>query len=70
METYEVEKLIRNAEKYFGNIEMIIFCAARSNPVMFISSDLDKFKSHMDINFFCVIKFLIPIAKRMVINKT
>ena len=70
MESYQVEKLIRRAEKYFGNIEMFIFCAATSEPVMFISSDLNKFKNHMDINFFCAVKFLIPISKRMVLRKT
>jgi short-subunit dehydrogenase len=70
LESYEVEKLIRQAEKYLGSVEMIIFCAAKSEPVMFISSDLNKFKSHMDLNFFCVVKFLIPVAKRMVLRKT
>jgi len=70
MESYEVEKLLRRAEKYFGTIEMFIFCAARSEPVMFISSDLAKFKNHMDLNFFCAVKFLIPVSKRMVLRKT
>ena len=70
LESYEVEKLIKKAEGYLGSVEMIIFCAAKSEPVMFISSDLNKFKSHMDLNFFCVVKFLIPVAKRMVIRKT
>lgn len=70
MEGYEVEKLIRQAEKYLGSIEMFIYCAAKSEPVMFLSSDLNKFKSHMDLNFFSSVKFLIPIAKRMVLRKT
>ena len=70
MDHFQVEKLIRKAEKYFGTIEMFIFCAATSEPVMFISSDLNKFKNHMDLNFFCAVKFLIPISKRMVLRKT
>jgi len=70
MESFEVEKLLRKAEKYFGTIEMFIFCAARSEPVMFLSSDLNKFKNHMDLNFFCAVKFLIPISKRMALRKT
>ena len=37
---------------------------------MFITSDLNKFKNHMDVNFYSVIKFLIPISKRMVLRKT
>lgn len=37
---------------------------------MFISSDLDKFKNHMDLNFFCAAKFIIPISKRMVLRKS
>lgn len=49
-----------------GPIEMVIFCAARSEPVMFISSDLNKFQSHMELNFFGAVKFLTPIAKKMV----
>lgn len=70
METFEVERLIRAAESYMGTIEMVIYCVAKSEPVMFISSDLDKFKSHMEVNFFSAVKFILPIAKRMVIQKT
>lgn len=70
MEGHEVEKLIRQAEKYLGSIEMFIYCAAKSEPVMFVSSDLNKFKSHMDLNFYSVVKFLLPITKRMVLRKT
>jgi len=70
METYEVERLIRAAERNLGTVEMVIYCVAKSEPVMFISSDLDKFKSHMEQNFFSAIKFLLPIAKRMVLQKT
>ena len=69
LETFEVEKLIRVSENKLGPIEMVIYCAARSEPVMFISSDLDKFKSHMDLNLFSAVKFLIPITKNMVIKK-
>jgi len=70
MEVIQVEKLLRKAEKYLGPIEMFVFCPARSEPVMFLSSDLDKFIHHMDLNFFCAIKFLIPISKRMVLRRT
>lgn len=70
MESYEVEKLLKKAEHYFGSIETIFYCPARSEPVMFISSDLNKFKNHMDLNFFSAIKFLLPISKRMVLRKT
>ena len=70
MSSSDVEKLIRQAEKYFGQLEMFIYCAAKSEPVMFISSDLNKFKNHLDLNFMSVVKFLIPVSKRMVLRKT
>ena len=70
METFEVDKLIKTSERFMGTIEMVIYCVAKSEPVMFISSDLDKFKSHMEVNFFSAIKFILPIAKRMVLQKT
>jgi NAD(P)-dependent dehydrogenase (short-subunit alcohol dehydrogenase family) len=66
----DVERLMRTAEMYFGSIEMVVFCVGKSEPVMFISSDLDKFQSHMDVNFFSAVKFLIPVTQRMVIRKT
>jgi short-subunit dehydrogenase len=70
MESPEVERLIKKAEKYFGAVEMLIFCPALSEPVMFLSSDLDKFRNHMDLTFFCAVKFVIPVSKRMVLRKT
>jgi short-subunit dehydrogenase len=70
MESYEVDRLLRAAERQLGSIEMVIYCVAKSEPVMFLSSDLDKFKSHMEQNFFCAIKFLLPIANKMSMNKT
>lgn len=70
MESFEVEKLLKKSEKYFGAIEMFIFCPALSEPVMFLSSDLAKFRNHMDLTFFCAVKFIIPISKRMVLRKT
>jgi short-subunit dehydrogenase len=69
MESHEVEKMLRKTEKYFGAIEMFIFCPAISEPVMFLSSDFSKFKNHMDLNFFCAVKFIIPVSKRMVLRK-
>jgi NAD(P)-dependent dehydrogenase (short-subunit alcohol dehydrogenase family) len=54
----EIEEILIDAEKKYGPIEMVICCAATSKPVMFISSDLDVFKTHMDINFYGVLKFL------------
>ena len=48
---------------------MVIYCAASSEPVMFISSDLNKFRNQMNINFFSAVKFLIPITKRMVLRR-
>lgn len=65
-----MEKLIKKAEKYFGSIEMFVYCPATSEPVMFITSDHNKFKNHMDLTFFCAVKFIIPISKRMVLRKS
>jgi len=70
MESIEVDSFLRCAERQLGPIEMVIFCVAKSEPVMLLSSDLDKFVSHMEQNFFCAIKFLLPIAKKMCLNKT
>jgi hypothetical protein len=36
---------------------------------MFISSDLNRFRNQMDINFFSAVKFLLPITKRMVLRR-
>ena len=66
----EIENLIRTAEKFFGSIEMVVFCVGKSEPVMFITSDLDKYQSHMEVNFFSAVKFLKPVTQRMVIRKT
>jgi short-subunit dehydrogenase len=58
------------AEQKNGPIEMVICCAATSKPAMFLSSDLDQFKHHMDLNFIGVLKFILPIAKRMSLRRT
>ena len=33
---------------------------------MFLSSDISSFRHHMDLNFYAVLNFVHPIAKRMV----
>ena len=53
----------------FGPIEMVICCAAVSKPAMFLSSEISSYKHHMDLNFFGVLTFVHPIAKRMVLRR-
>ena len=48
---------------------MVVCCAAMSKPAMFLSSEVSSYKHHMDLNFFGVLKFVHPIAKRMVIRR-
>ena len=48
---------------------MVICCAAVSKPSMFLSSELSSFKHHMDLNFFGVLKYIHPIAKRMFLRR-
>ena len=45
---------------------MVVCCAAVSKPAMFLSSDITSFHHHMDLNFYAVLNFVHPIAKRMV----
>jgi short-subunit dehydrogenase len=66
MQSHEAEMFLRVSEKQFGDITAFIYCATSSDPVMIQSSDLSKFKNQMDINFFCALKFLIPVSKRMI----
>jgi len=66
----EVEAVLQEAEKKYGPIEVVICCAATSKPAMFISSDFELFRNHMDVNFYGVLRFLQPIAKRMVLRRT
>ena len=47
----------------------MICCAAVSKPAMFLSSEVSSYKHHMDLNFFGVLNFLHPIAKRMVLRR-
>ena len=44
---------------------MVICCAAMSKPAMFLQSELDMYKYHMELNYIGVLKFILPIAKRM-----
>ena len=45
---------------------MVVCCAAVSKPAMFLSSDITSFHHHMDLNFYAVLNFVHPIAKKMV----
>ena len=47
---------------------MVICCAAMSKPAMFLSSEVSTFRHHMDLNFYAVLNFVHPIAKRMVVR--
>ena len=53
-------------ESKFGHIEMLVCCAAVSKPAMFLSSEVSSFVHHMELNFYGVLGFVHPIAKRMV----
>ena len=48
---------------------MVVCCAAMSKPAMFLSSEVSSYRPHMDLNFFGVLNFVHPIAKRMVIRR-
>ena len=60
------ERLLAKIEKSYGPIDMVICCAAQSKPAMFLSSEISSFKHHMDLNFFAVLNFVHPIAKKMI----
>mmetsp|Transcript_43872 Transcript_43872/g.58160 ORF Transcript_43872/g.58160 Transcript_43872/m.58160 type:complete len:137 (+) Transcript_43872:154-564(+) len=62
----EVDHIIQKIEKRYGQIDMVICCAAVSKPAMFLSSDISSFHHHMDLNFYAVLNFVHPIAKKMV----
>ena len=62
----EVERVINQIEKLYGKIDMVVCCAAVSKPAMFLSSDITSFHHHMDLNFYAVLNFVHPIAKKMV----
>ena len=47
---------------------MVVCCAAISKPAMFLSSEVSSFRHHMDLNFYAVLNFVHPIAKRMVMR--
>lgn len=36
---------------------------------MFLSSEVSSFRHHMDLNFYGVLNFVHPIAKRMVLRR-
>lgn len=62
----QVERLINDIEKLYNRpIDMIVCCAAQSKPAMFITSEISSFVHHMDLNFYAVLNFVHPIAKRM-----
>ena len=37
-----------------------------SKPAMFLSTEVSSFRHHMELNFYGVLNFVHPIAKRMV----
>jgi NAD(P)-dependent dehydrogenase (short-subunit alcohol dehydrogenase family) len=53
----------------YGPIDMVVCCAAMSTPAMFLSCDVSSYRHHMDLNFFGVLNFVHPIAKRMVVRR-
>ena len=69
MSNQDVENVLKMAEYKLGSIDTFIYCVGKSQPVMFITSDVDKFYSHMESNFFSAVKFLLPVANRMVRRK-
>ena len=64
-----MEQILQKAEHYYGPIDFVICCAAMSKPAMFLSSEVSDFKHHMDLNFFGVVNFVHPIAKRMLARR-
>ena len=54
----DIEALIRLSETKYGPIEMVICCAAISKPALFLQSDFDYYKHHMDLNYLGVIKII------------
>ena len=62
--------MLRISENKYGPIEMVICCAAMSKPAMFLHSDFDQYKHHMELNYLGVIKVVLPIVKRMHHRKT
>ncbi len=64
----QVERLLTEIETRYGPIDMVICCAAMSKPAMFLSSEVSTFRHHMDLNFYAVLNFVHPIAKRMVVR--
>jgi NAD(P)-dependent dehydrogenase (short-subunit alcohol dehydrogenase family) len=69
LKKHQIEKLLQEAEKEYGPIDMVICCAGISSPAMFLSSEISAFQQHMEVNFFGVLNFVHPIAKRMVIRR-
>ena len=55
-------------ESHFGPVDMVVCCAAMNKPAMFLSSEISSFRHHMDLNFYAVLNFVHPIAKRMVLR--
>jgi NAD(P)-dependent dehydrogenase (short-subunit alcohol dehydrogenase family) len=49
---------------------MVICCAAMSKPTMFLSSEPEQFRHHLDLNFHGVLKIIHPIAKRMALRRS
>lgn len=68
LKSRQVERLITEIENLSGPIDMIVCCAAISKPAMFLTSEISSFRHHMDLNFYAVLNFVHPIAKRMVLR--
>ena len=68
LKSKQVEHLLKEIEHLSGPIDMIVCCAAISKPAMFLSAEISDFRHHMDLNFYAVLNFVHPIAKRMVIR--
>ena len=64
----QVDRLLADIESMYGPIEMVVCCAAISKPAMFLSAEISSFRHHMDLNFYAVLNFVHPIAKRMVLR--
>lgn len=54
----DIENLLRISENKYGPIEMVICCAAISKPALFLYSDVEQYKHHMDLNYLGVIKII------------
>jgi len=61
----KIEQILQKAEDEYGPIDMVICCAAISKPNMFLQSEVKEYQQHMELNFFGVLNFVHPIAKRM-----